>query len=296
MNKDYASKLLQEVYRESFTINKYAWIDQHINEIIQLAVSCAAQVIFGEQGVNTLILPELGEITFPFTSFGNVTSVELFNISELALFQIYKKISTNYDIALDLGANIGLHSIMMSRAGFKQIIAIEADGSHLPRFEENLKKNDIDNCQIRNLAISDSFGEVTFTRLIGNLTGSHVKGSKNQIYGETQEITVVSVPVQSLVQKNLRTFVKMDIEGHEAKAILSIPEKLWLNMDICLELGSQNNATLIFEYTEQASLNIFCEKTGWNIAKSPSELPVSWRDGSILISRNQDFFEFMRPT
>ena len=128
------------------------------------------------------------------------------------------------------------------------------------------------------------------------MTGSHVKGSKNQIYGETQEITVVSVPVQSLVQKNLRTFVKMDIEGHEAKAILSIPEKLWLNMDICLELGSQNNATLIFEYTEQASLNIFCEKTGWNIAKSPSELPVSWRDGSILISRNQDFFEFMRPT
>lgn len=194
-------------------------------------------------------------------------------------------------MALDLGANIGLHSVIMAKAGFKKIVAVEPDTNHLEVLKSILEINQIKNVELKNFAISDMSGNVKFTRVMGNLTGSHISGSKENLYGELSEIDVVSETIMRFLEPGIKTFIKMDIESHEAAAISMIPKEYWFNIDMCLEIGNFTNAKAIFEYCNKNSIYLFSQMRDWRIISELSDVPKRWQDGSALISSNPNFFE-----
>ncbi|HEV3022357.1 MAG TPA: hypothetical protein VGX76_07810, partial [Pirellulales bacterium] len=76
------------------------------------------EAMFRSDSAATRPFGPFGELTFPYVSMGAVDSLSLFDLDELILFSFYWRNRHRYRRVLDVGANIGLHSIVMSRCGF----------------------------------------------------------------------------------------------------------------------------------------------------------------------------------
>ena len=286
-----STKFIEYVYENSFDINKIMSEESYLVPIIHFAVQKASDELLGKDKSGKFSLTGLGDIYLPFISFGNTSSSALLNFHELCLFKIYSLISKNYHSALDLGANIGLHSIIMSKAGFNKVNAIEADINHFKTFDKNLSINKVNNVEIKNIAVSDKSGLVKFTRVLGNLTGSHISGSKEKVYGGVHEITVESKSITDFLIAGRKIFIKMDIESHESVAISKIPKSSWFDIDMCLEIGNMHNARIIYDYCRKNDLYLFCQKLAWKAVKTIEQVPNNWKDGSVIISSNPHFFD-----
>ena len=70
---------------------------------------------------NTFLFDEFGKIFFPFINMGRIKSTDLFSANEFIIFFLYfcyKKYYSKKIKVADIGANIGLHSIIMEKIGF----------------------------------------------------------------------------------------------------------------------------------------------------------------------------------
>src|SRR5574341_904869 len=81
-----------------------------------------------------------------------------------------------YRRARDIGANLGLHSIVLARCGF-EVKAFEPDPWHFGLLKDNLAANRA-RVEAIPAAVSTADGEAQFVRVLGNTTGSHLAGSK----------------------------------------------------------------------------------------------------------------------
>jgi FkbM family methyltransferase len=271
-----------------FTFKKYPRI---IKSIIDIFLKISIKKLISQKNP-LFIIPDIGRINFPLINFGNVMSYDIINVSELNMFKIYYFIADQYDIAIDGGANVGLHTIVMKLAGFKKIIAVEADPQHLLNLRRNLRINKIKSVKILNVAISNRFGKAVFIRLLGNLTGSHIEGSKEIVYGAVNKIYVPKISLKSLLNPGKNIFVKLDIEGQEFNALQSIKDE-WQFVDVIAEISSKKNAELIFNFCRKNNLIIYSEKNRWKIATELFMMPNCWNEGSVLITKKTDFFNFL---
>jgi hypothetical protein len=71
--------------------------------------------ILGNKNFDILNFANIFNFKFPFESFGNVNSVNL--LSDIIAFAFYYNKKKVYKTVLDVGANVGLHSIIMSKLG-----------------------------------------------------------------------------------------------------------------------------------------------------------------------------------
>src|ERR1051325_4511876 len=65
-----------------------------------------------------------GELCLPYYRMGAVDSLDLFGLDELIIFLFYWCNRDRYRRVVDIGANLGLHTIVMDRCGF-QVTAFE---------------------------------------------------------------------------------------------------------------------------------------------------------------------------
>jgi len=234
----------------------------------------------GKPGKDSLL--PFGDLDFPYREMGAINTLHLFGLDELIIFSYYWANKSRYKKVADLGANIGLHSIIMDRCGFS-INSYEPDPMHIKIFEENVKNNNCSNITINQKAISDKSGTMDFIRVLGNTTGSHLAGAKEDPYGDLETFSVETVNINEVLLNN--DFVKMDIEGQEAIAILSTNSNTWLNVEMILEVGTSTNAALIFDYLNQINVNMFSQKIGWNKVSALSDMPTSYKEGSLFLSK-----------
>ena len=222
-----------------------------------------------------------GDLHFPYREMGAINTIHLFGLDELIIFSYYWANKSRYKNVADLGANIGLHSLIMDRCGFS-INSFEPDPIHVGVFQENIVNNKSVNITINQKAISDKSDTVEFIRVLGNTTGSHLAGAKEDPYGELETFTVETSDINSVLLNN--DFVKMDIEGQEATAILSTKKDTWANVEMILEVGTEKNAKIIFEYLNEINVNMFSQKTGWNKVSDLADVPTSYKEGSLFLS------------
>jgi FkbM family methyltransferase len=130
-----------------------------------------------------------GSLQLGYHRMGAIDSVDLFGIDELLVFAYYYANRNRYRKTLDLGANLGLHSIIMSRCGY-EVTAFEPDPIHQEWLLTNLASNNITNVKLERAAVSDRDGEAEFVRVVGNTTGSHLAGAKASPYGELNRFAV----------------------------------------------------------------------------------------------------------
>lgn len=240
-----------------------------------------ARANFGEK---TLQLGKFcfGDLRLPYYSMGAINSTHLFGLDELLIFSFYKNSSRNYEKVADIGANIGLHSLVLAFLG-KNVTCYEPDPETFKQLEKNIETNHHTNLiKPINAAVSTVTGELIFTRVLGNTTGSHLKGAKATPYGDLEEFVVEAKAFKKILTEV--DLIKMDVEGHEAELICDTEISDWENVDAILEIGSEQNASSIYEHCTNQGINIFSQKMGWNRAEKLGDIPTSYKEGSAFIS------------
>ena len=230
-----------------------------------------------------LFFAELGLIKFPFFKMGQINSAKLFGLDELILFAFYYTTRNRYKKTLDLGANIGLHTLIMKKLGF-QVISYEPDSIHLAQIEKVMDLNDLSTEGLTPRAISDKRGTMDYIRILGNTTGSHLLGSKEEVYGPTEIFSTEVDDILEVLSQGNFDFVKMDVEGHEVVLLNRITTQSITSTDIMLEIGSEKNANAIFSILSDKKIPAYAQKTNWARVEKLQDLPSHHTHGSLFLS------------
>lgn len=222
-----------------------------------------------------------GEVVFPYCRMGAVDSLNLFDFDELIIFSFYWASRGRYHKVADIGANIGLHSIILERCGFN-IQAYEPDPQHFEVLKKNLNLNRCSNVETFNAAVSTKSGSIEFIRVLGNTTGSHIVGSKDSPTGETERFMVKTMPIQPII--SWADLLKIDAEGHEKDILLATSKKDWLSTDALVEIGNKKNAEAVFNYFNKIGVNLFAQKINWQLVEKLEQMPTSYKEGSLFIT------------
>lgn len=227
-------------------------------------------------------LGPFGDLAFPHHPMGAVTSLDLFDLDELILFAFYWTNRQRYRRVLDIGANLGLHAILLDRCGF-EVRAFEPDPVHFALLERNLRLNRCTNVRAVNAAVSSLDGTLPFVRVLGNTTGSHLAGSKAAPYGALETFDVPVEGIAPLVA--WADLVKLDAEGHEAEILRAAPTQAWDHTDALVEVGSAENAAALHAHFGALGVHLFAQKNGWARVHGLDDMPTSYRDGTLFVSR-----------
>ena len=221
-----------------------------------------------------------GNLILPYTKMGAIDSLDLFGLDEMIIFAFYHANRGRYRRVIDIGANIGLHSIVMSRCDY-EVRCFEPDPWHFSLLNRNLTANNTRSVSAFPAAISTTDGEAQFVRVLGNTTGSHLAGAKDS-YGEKEHFTVKTTAIASLLPGT--DLAKIDAEGHEKVLLLTFTREVMQTLDVMVEVGSPANAAAIFHHFTAMGVNLFAQKIGWQPARTAADLPTSHREGSLFLS------------
>jgi len=236
---------------------------------------------FGPEGSGIEELNGFGRLLFPYHSMGNISSLHLFGLDEIILFSYYRALRAKYRRVADLGANIGLHSVMMSKCGW-EVVSFEPDPEHLKILEQNVQANKLAIHEYRQAAVADHDGTMTFVRVKGNTTGSHLEGSKLNTYGDVDRFRVDVIDVRKL--SGIFDLLKIDIEGQEAKFLNRTEATFWTSTDAFMEVGSSANRDSVFESINRLSVEAYSQKIGWRRVNYKEDLPEHHSEGSVFLT------------
>jgi FkbM family methyltransferase len=218
---------------------------------------------------------EWAGIRFPYASLGNIDTLHcLLDSNELGIFEFYQRHAGRYSRVLDIGANRGLHSIMMARCGWS-VRAFEPDDEHFKALCENTAGLDVAPLCA---AVSTITARASFVRVLGNTTGNHLEGCKAP-YGTIQNLMVPTVDCRPLFE--WADFAKIDVEGHEAALLETVGPHV--RCEFMVEVGSPGNARAIYShfYGKRA---LYAQRSGWGRVSSYSDMPKHHTEGNLYIA------------
>lgn len=245
-----------------------------------VATELLAQTPLREAQARPFAFGPFGQIALPYHAMGARDTLDLFGLDELIIFAFYWANRARYRRVRDIGANVGLHSIILSRCGF-EVTSFEPDPRHFAWLNEDLQLNHCATVRPVAAAVSDHDGRAEFVRVLGNTTGSHLAGAKDS-YGELEKFPV---EIQSFPRVAADAdLVKIDAEGHEPEILFALPTERWQRCDAMLEVGTARNAERIFQHFHGTGVHLFAQKIGWQAARSVADMPTSHREGSLFLS------------
>jgi len=240
----------------------------------------AAASLFGPNQRGPQRFGPFGDIAFPYTQFGAIDTVDFFGLDELIIFAFYWMNRQRYRRVADIGANIGLHTVVLARCGF-EVKSYEPDPKHIAILKEILASNAATAVEIVPAAVSDRPGEAEFVRVLGNTTSSHLAGAKNP-YGPLERFRVPLTPISDVVE--WADLLKIDAEAHEVVILRAIPRESWAGLDAIVEVGTPDNAVALFDHFQEMPVGLFAQKIGWSRVSRLADMPTSYREGSLFIS------------
>lgn len=265
-------------------ISNYHAPDKKIYCLLKMIARQEIEKLFSDQNENERDFEPFGNIAFPYFKMGAIDSLNLFDIDELIILSFYQINRKRYKRVLDIGANIGLHSIILEKCGF-EVRSFEPDPTHYERLRKNIELNRCKKIEAYNAAVSSKSGEMEFTRVLGNTTGSHLTGSKKNPYGDLEKFQVKVEAVANHLE--WADLVKLDAEGHEKEILLSTDKDQWLKTDAIVEIENQENAEAVYRHFNKLGVNLFSQKINWNLVKSVDDVPKSYKEGSLFITNKE---------
>lgn len=192
-------------------------------------------------------------------------------IRETSVFEGYstkavKKLIKNGDIILDVGANIGYYSVIMSKliGNDGKIYSFEPTKYFRDVLEVNLKINSITNVTVLSYGLSD-FKKSLEIQIGSSSASLHNTSEKEDLLRETIELNVLDEVINEL-DINRIDFIKIDVDGHEPaflKGALKTIEKY--KPIVLLEVMHLNylnygiSAWDFYDYLKQLGFHIFSE-------------------------------------
>lgn len=195
---------------------------------------------------------------------------------------------------LDIGANIGLHSLYLSRAVGAQgrVISIEPDPDNFKILTYNIKTNKCENVTILQYALGDESGEVDLFQNDtnrGNLSLADLAETKRSIKVQKRRGDEVLADLEISPE-----LAKIDVEGYEPFVISGLgrykPDNIMFEFYVpYLErFGVDPEVFLNSLNSEGYSLRLI-DSHGETLEKTPSELTElsrkAWKEFMILASR-----------
>lgn len=144
------------------------------------------------------------------------------------------------DVALDIGGNIGLQSIRMSKSVGEngKIFAFEPLTHLQEKFSRNIKLNKADNVKLFPYALSNIESEADFHINKGNWNQGTFNISNNQEGTEIQHVIIkVADEIPNIKALNSLDLVKIDVEGYEYQVLLGLKQTI-----------NKHKPRIIFEY------------------------------------------------
>lgn len=277
--------MLQDLISKIPSLRSELYRGSSVYSVIESQVLKDVETYFGLNSPCKVDFSGVGVIHLPYFSMGNINTTHLFGLDELILFSYYMINKGKYRKVADIGANVGLHSVVLAKLGYI-VSAYEPDPVHCGEFLKNIKSNEISGrVELFCNAVSDEVGEVAFTRVKDNTTGNHITGAKNP-YGQTDEFLVRTLGFRDILLES--ELVKIDVEGHEAVLITSTESRDWDETDAFLEVGSKENAKQIYEHLDNLGISMFSQKIGWSRVGALEDLPSHHREGSMFITKQKD--------
>ncbi len=190
----------------------------------------------------------------------NLYFLDAYEDSEL-LFM--KHILKDGSVFIDIGANIGLYSLVASKIVKKNgsIYAFEPYPKNREAFNENIALNNFKNIVVENFAIAEKEGEIA---LFYNMDNANLGMVSAYVTDLDNAVKVKTISLDNYVKNQHITkidFIKLDIEGGEYTALLGMQEVL-TNLSPILMIE-------ILEYvpftknTNQDKIVSFLEKFGY---------------------------------
>jgi len=135
----------------------------------------------------------------------------------------YAPIKPPYYLGVDIGANVGQHSIMMSQM-CKRVIAFEPHPETFNVLQRNMDVNNINNVELYQDAISDRIRKA-------QITDRKMSGSNHIKFDNTRSPSNIMTNVYPLDYFNLKTvhIIKIDVECHELEVLNGMEQTLHYN-------------------------------------------------------------------
>lgn len=280
-----SSSILEHLFLTLLTVTGHHSPDSKLHSLLKVVARKEVEFLFSETEPQVVDFKPFGELILPYYNMGAVDSLNLFDLDELIIFSFYWTNRQRYQRVLDIGANIGLHSIILSKCGF-DIRAYEPDPQHFEILQRNLALNQCSNVQAFNVAVSSKKGIMEFVRVLGNTTGSHLAGSKPNPYGELERFPVNVEAIEPLI--TWADLVKVDVEGHEREILLVTDRIHWLNTDALIEISSESNAAGVYEHLSTLGVSLFSQKTNWRRVSDVADMPTSYREGTLFVTSKSE--------
>jgi len=158
------------------------------------------------------------------------------------------KILNNGDVFVDIGANIGLFSLIASKivGDEGKVLCFEPAPLTFSRLKENISLNNFKNVDIRNIGLSDSKGELTF--YVSNnghdAWNSFAPSQDNKLESSIQvPVSTLDIELKDIDKAKIK-LVKIDVEGWE-KFVLVGGKDFLVNY----------NPIVMVEFTEENTFN-----------------------------------------
>jgi len=143
-------------------------------------------------------------------------------------------------ICLDIGANIGNHSVAYSDC-FAEVVAFEPNPVTRHLLNANVLLNALGNVRVCDLALSDTQGQAVLSTSVGNLGKASLEetfdAASHQVATQTGDQFLQSL---DLADRSIG-FIKIDVEGHECQVLHGLSATIAHHCPvICIEyLGLQ---------------------------------------------------------
>jgi FkbM family methyltransferase len=146
---------------------------------------------------------------------------------ESHLQQLFSELGKDEGVILDIGANIGLHSLYLARVFPRaKVLAFEASPRVFDDLYINLSLNKCNNLEVYNTALGSSQGEMVFYEPSGRGIENRGLGSFNpdNVPEDFAKVTLQVDTVDSLITKKLGadekvSMIKIDVQGHESQVL-----------------------------------------------------------------------------
>lgn len=250
----------------------------------QVARNQVEELFSGQDSVPREFKP-FGELVFPYHKMGAIDSLNLFDIDELIILSFYWANRKRYKKVADIGANIGLHSIVLSKCGY-EVRSFEPDPQTFKVLQRNVGLNKSASVTPFNAAVSSQDGQMEFIRVLGNTTGSHLAGSKSNPYGALEKFPVKVAGIGAII--DWADLIKMDAEGHEKEILPATTRAQWLKADAMIEVENKENAGIVFKHFNDLGINMFAQKLNWQPVKKVEDMPSGYKEGSLFVTAKNE--------
>lgn len=138
-------------------------------------------------------------------------SIRHFGVYDLVVCELITRLCNNSSLALDIGANRGYFTSLMSTLA-KKVLAFEPHPDLFKVLTQNCLK--LKNVELKELALSDKKAELDL--YIPKEFGSNEGIASLEPLSESKKIKINTVTLDEIMPSNCQIeFIKIDVEGHE---------------------------------------------------------------------------------